>query len=104
MDQRVDRSQPRVVRPAVQSRHLVGDLVPGGKHEDGGGDVGLPQLPGHLQAVQAREHPVEHNDVVLPGEGVRQAVGAVVGEVGQIPLLLHNLSQGLGQARLILHN
>ena len=93
-----------VVRAVIQPRDLVRDLIPGGEHQNGGGDVGAAQAAGHLEAVHLGKHHIEHNGVVLPGEGVVQPVRPVEHHVGLIALLRHDLAQRLGQAALVLYN
>jgi hypothetical protein len=52
-----------VVAPDRQTLHFIGHVVAGRQEEDGGGDVALPQPPGHGEAVHIREHDVEHDEV-----------------------------------------
>lgn len=88
----------------IQPRDLVRDLIPGGEHQNGGGDVGAAQAAGHLKAAHLGKHHIEHDGVVLPGEGVVQPVRPVKHHVGLIALLRHDLAQRLGQAALVLYN
>lgn len=93
-----------VVGPVVQTGDLVGHLIPGGEHQNGGGHMGVAQSAGHLKAVQLGQHHVQNNDVVLSGKAVIQTVRPVVHHIGLIALLGHDLPQGLRQPPLIFNN
>ena len=74
-----------VVRPDVETQHLVGVLALGGEQDDG--DIcALPQLGGGPDAVQARHHHVHEDqvDVVLLHQ--LQGLQTVVGVVGLVAL------------------
>src|ERR1700694_3878864 len=74
-----------VVGSGFQAVDAVVDRVSCREHEDGGLDALLSQSSCHLEAVEAGQHHVEHDRVVLVGGGGGQAVLSVVGHVGGHP-------------------
>ena len=77
-----------VVRPELQSQHLVEDLALGGEHDDR--HLGLlPDLPADLVAVLPGQHDVQENEVRLIGvEGDKRAL-AVGDDLRVVALLAH---------------
>ena len=62
----VERLHDVVVRPRVQSRDDVVRAVKRRDHEDRTRVAAVPQTPGHLEAVDPRQHEVQQDEVVIP--------------------------------------
>src|SRR5512132_2684697 len=97
-----ERLDQVVVGPGVQAADPVGHAVAGGEHEHRRPAAGLAQPPADLDPVQAGEHDVEHDGVVVPLAGPVQAVVAVQGGVDGVALLLQAPPQRPGHLELVL--
>ena len=94
-----ERAQPRdelgererldevVVGAAVEAGDAVLDRVARGEHQHGRPDAVGAQPPADLEAVDAREHHVEHDRVVVGGARHPQRVLALDRDVGEHPLV-----------------
>ena len=69
-----ERLHQVVVGTGVEPRDAVLDGVAGRQHQDGCPDTGVTQSPARLEAVDARQHHVEHDRVVLVGLGHPEGV------------------------------
>ena len=94
-----ERAQPReqlrererldevVVGAAVEARDAVGDRVARGQHQHRRPDAGSAQPAADLEAVDARQHHVEHDRVVVVRLGHPERVLAAARDVGGEPLV-----------------
>ena len=94
-----ERAQPRdelgererldevVVGAAVEAGDAVLDRVARGEHEHGRPDAVVAQAAADLEAVDAGQHHVEHDRVVVGGARHPQRVLALDGDVGEQPLV-----------------
>ena len=91
-----------VVGAGVEAADAVLDLVAGGEQEDRRHHPGAAQLADDLEAAEAREHDIEHQGVEagLRGEGER--LGAVVGDIDDVPLRLKATLQQSRHAAVVL--
>jgi len=66
--------------------------------------VGCAQPAAHLQAVDARQHPVEHDRVVVELGGVPHGVRAGGRDLDGVAVLLQPAPDQVRHARLVLHH
>ncbi|MDQ1646315.1 MAG: hypothetical protein QOJ50_2499 [Cryptosporangiaceae bacterium] len=91
-----------VIGPGVQAGDPVRHFAAGGQHQDWDADPALTQGPAHVQAVQPRQHQVEHEAVVARGGGLDQSLGAGVPDLHLMPGLAQALGEQIGEAPLVL--
>src|SRR5438552_6077523 len=89
-----------VVGPDLQPGDAVGHLAAGREHEDRH-QVLPPQLPADGETIQAREHPVEDDEVGAGVVGGGERLPAVEGLLDGVPLLFQVRPDEAGQRRLI---
>ncbi|MEZ5139972.1 MAG: hypothetical protein R2711_14750 [Acidimicrobiales bacterium] len=92
-----------VVGSHGEADHQVGLVVARGEHQHGHVAVALDQ-PAHLEAVHAREHQVEDDQVGLEPLGVGHPGGPVAGDVDLHALAAQAGGDRVGDQRLVLHH
>jgi hypothetical protein len=90
-----------VVGPDLEADHPVDLVVTRREHEDVGVAEG-PDATAHLDAVEAREREVEHDQVRCPGFGRLDGIGAVDGGVHLVALALEQADEHLHELGRIL--
>ena len=88
----------------VQSLDAVRHAAAGGEHQNRRFNTVPAQLLQYGKTVPSRQHDVQNDEVVQPGEAVVQAAVTVKGQVGGIALLFQKALQALRHALLILHD
>ena len=88
----------------VQTLDAVRHAAAGGQHQDRRFDTGPAQLCQHGKTVPSRQHDVQNDEVVQPGEPIVQAADAVQGQVGGIALFFQKALQAFRHALLILYD
>ena len=91
-----------VVGAAVEAGDPVAHRVAGGEHEDRRPDLGLAQAPARLDAIDAREHHVEHHDAVDVGVHAPQRLLARRHDVDGDVLACQAAPQGVGHPPVVL--
>ena len=91
-----------VVGPGVEARDAVRDAVARGQHQDRRPDAVVAQAPADLEAVDARQHQVEDDRVVLGRARHPEGVLALGGDVRGHPLLPQALADQAGHLGLVL--
>ena len=76
-----------VIRAAVETGNAVIDGVPSGQHQHRRPDAGCAHAPADLEAVDVRQHHVQHDRVVLVRLRHPHSDVAAVGDVGRKPLV-----------------
>ena len=76
-----------IVRAVFKAENLIHILALGGQHDDRHIALFANALT-DLNAVHARQHHIQQNQVVFPGEKLGQRLFAVHGGIGLIPVLL----------------
>ena len=109
----VESSQPReqlfegewlgeiVVRAAIQHADAIADRMTGADDQDRRVDALIPHLPADLEAVQARQHQVEDDGVVLDGDGLIDSRGTVLGEIDDVVILAESFQQEPADRRVV---
>lgn len=93
-----------VVRPSVQSRHLVGNGGAGGEHQHRGLHALASHLPQYAEAVQPREHDVQQDEVIRAGADIVQRGLPVRHPVCAVSRLAENVRYRLRQGGFIFYN
>lgn len=89
-----------VVGAATQSCHAILDRAGGGQHEDACPDR-RDEPSAHVVAVQRREVPVKHDDVVVVDEGAVEACRAVERGVDRHPFHPQARGDRLGELTVV---
>src|SRR5215218_9766799 len=82
-----------VVSPGVQALDAVFDLGAGREHQDGNANLGRPEPLDYLDPVEVRQHPVDHQQVEILGQGPGESRAAVGGRLDSVSLTAKDLSQ-----------
>ena len=61
----------------------------------------IAHLPADLEAVQARQHQVQHDGVVLDGAGLIEPRRAVLGEIDDVLILAEAFQQEPADRRIV---
>jgi hypothetical protein len=77
-----------VVRADIQPADTVIDVITDREHEHRHPPAPLPELPAQLEAVHARQHDIQDDDVVGVLDGHPQAVLPGPGDVNRVAFLL----------------
>ena len=92
-----------VVRAAIQHADAIADRMTGADDQDRRVDALIPHVPADLEAVQARQHQVEDDGVVLDGDGLIDSRGTVLGEIDDVVILAESLQQEPADRRVVLN-
>jgi hypothetical protein len=93
-----------VVGAGVEAGDAVLDGVKGGQHQDRGPHAGGTQAAAGLEAVDARQHHVEHDRVVGVGARHPEGVLALDRHVREQAFLTEPLSNQARKLDLVLHD
>ena len=84
-----------VVRPGVQPPDAVLQLGFGGEQQNGRLTAVFPQAGKDLKPVHFRQHNVQNDPVILPGQGIVVGVLTVVNRVHQIFMICEHVRHRL---------
>ena len=90
-----------VIGAGIQPPDPVLDRVAGGEKENGSPPTGGPQLPAHLKAVQAGEHHIQDDRVIIVLGSKPQTLGPVARYVDGVALVLQPALQQCRHPRLV---
>jgi len=99
-----ERLDEIVVGTHVQPLDPVGDRVARRQHQHWRPATARPQAAADLEAVDARQHHVEDDRVVVVLGGQVQPLVTVEGNVDRVALLLHPAPDRPGHLDLVLHD
>src|SRR6266516_3442563 len=97
-----ERLDQVVVRAHVQPGDPVADPVAGRQHQHRRPAARLAEAPADLEAVQLRQHHVQHDDVLGVLRALEEAILAVAGGVDSVTLLLEPPPQRAGHLDFVL--
>ena len=98
-----ERLDEIVVGTGVQAGDAVGDGVAGGQHQDRDVRSGA-QPPAHLDAVDARQHHVEDDEVGWLVARFDERVGTVGHDVDRVALVRERAPERRSEASIVVHH
>src|SRR5690606_34885804 len=90
------------VATQVEAFDAIGELTAGGQEQDGRADAGTPERPCQGEAVEAGQHHVEDEGVVLAGACQIQPGRSVAGHRDAVATLLEGGNERSGYTRVVL--
>jgi len=95
-----------VVRSRVQPCHSVRHRVPSGQQEDRHPASPFPELPAEREPIHARQHDVQHHQVVVLRPGAQQVEGIrpVSADLHGIAFLLQSLAKRDSELHIVFHD
>ena len=99
-----ERLRQVVVRAGVQAGDPISDLRPRRQHEDRDGAAARAHPPTDAEAVDARHHPVQHDEVRFVGHDRLESVAAVGHRLDIVTLQLEGEGEGLPDRAIVFGN
>jgi len=97
----VERLGKVVVRAGVQALHAKVVSGAGGQHQHRGPPLSCPPLAHYLDSVQAGQHSVENDGVIVVFLAHPQSLVAVAGHVDGVPVLLQGTFKQLQHSLVV---
>ena len=97
-----ERLQQVVVGAGIEPGDAILDRIARREHQHRRPDAPLAQSPAHLDPVEAGQHQVEHDRVVLRGRPQRERIVARPRDVDSVPLLDEAAAQQARHLELVL--
>ena len=93
-----------VVSAVVKAVYLVLYLALCGEQEDRGGYFFFSECPEYLESVHTGKHDIQNDAVINAGEGIVEALDAVIGGIDCVHISFKYLGEGVSELHFVLNN